>query len=112
MSEGHVGGCAPGAVSHERSKTILLGAADWLCFAAAPAFAFMALLTSVLGGSAPDMLCSAAPDAFPLNAMALMYLLMSVFHLSPWLKLISSRTQVNAALGDDGVADTTAKRMR
>jgi hypothetical protein len=35
-------------------------AADWLCLAAAPTFAVMALLTAVPGGGPPDMLCSAA----------------------------------------------------
>ncbi|HLZ66996.1 MAG TPA: hypothetical protein VKQ29_12250 [Aliidongia sp.] len=65
-----------------------LGAADWLCLAAAPTFAIMALFTGVLGGP-PDMLCSAVQDASPLSGMAPMYLLMSVFHLAPWLKLAS-----------------------
>jgi hypothetical protein len=68
----------------------VLGASDWLCLAAAPTFAIMALFTSVLGGT-PHMLCSAAPDALPLNGMASMYLLMSAFHSAPWLKLISAR---------------------
>ena len=68
-----------------------LGAADWLCLAAAPTFAIMALLTAVLGGGAPDMLCSAAQDASPLSGMVPMYLLMSAFHSTPWLKLVSSR---------------------
>ena len=63
------------------------GAADWVCLAAAPTFAIMALLTGVLGGP-QDMLCAAAS---PLNGMVPMYLLMSAFHSSPWLKLISSR---------------------
>ena len=36
------------------------GAADWLCLAATPTFALMALLTGVLGGGAPDLLCAAA----------------------------------------------------
>ena len=67
-----------------------LGAADWLCLAAAPTFAIMALLTGVLGGPL-DMLCSAAQDASPLSGMVLMYILMSAFHAAPWLKLISSR---------------------
>ncbi len=66
-------------------------AADWLCLAAAPTFAIMALLTSVLGGGPPDMLCSAAHEASPLSGMLPMYLLMSAFHSAPWLKLISSR---------------------
>jgi hypothetical protein len=68
-----------------------LGAADWLRFAAAPTFAIMALLTAVLGGGPQDMLCSTAPDALPLSGMVWMYMLMSAFHLAPWLKLISGR---------------------
>jgi hypothetical protein len=67
------------------------GIADWLGLAAAPTFAVMALLTDALGGGAPDMLCSAAHGASPLSGMVPMYLLMSAFHLSPWLKLIFSR---------------------
>ena len=65
------------------------GAADWLSLAAAPTFAFMALLTAVPGGGPLDMLCS--PGASPFSGMVLMYLLMSAFHLGPWLRLISSR---------------------
>lgn len=63
----------------------------WLSLAAAPTFAIMALLTAVLGGSAPDMLCSAVHHASPLGGMVPMYLLMSAFHLASWLKLVSSR---------------------
>ena len=63
-----------------------------LSLAAAPTFAIMALLTGAHGGGASDMLCAAAHDASPLNGMALMYLLMSAFHLAPWLKLISGRS--------------------
>jgi hypothetical protein len=65
------------------------GPADWLCLAAAPTFASMALLTGVLGGGPPDMLC--AQDSSPLSGMVPMYLLMSAFHTAPWLKLISNR---------------------
>jgi hypothetical protein len=68
-----------------------LGAADWLSLAAAPTFAIMALLTGVVGGGRSDMLCSAAQEASPLGGMVPMYMLMSAFHLAPWLKLISSR---------------------
>jgi hypothetical protein len=63
---------------------------DWLGFAAAPTFAVMALLTGVSGGP-PDVLCSATRHASPFGGMAAMYLLMSAFHLGPWLRLISSR---------------------
>jgi hypothetical protein len=64
-------------------------AADWLCLAAAPTFAVMALLTAVFGGGAPDLLCAAAHGS-PLSGMVPMYLLMSAFHAAPWLRLISA----------------------
>jgi hypothetical protein len=64
---------------------------NWLGLAAAPTFAVMALLTSVLGGGQPDILCSAAEHTSPLSGMTQMYLLMGAFHSPPWLKLISSR---------------------
>ena len=90
MSEAHAGGCASGAIRHESGDAAALGAADWLCLAAAPTFAVMALLTGVPSGGPPDMLCSAA-HASPLGGMVPMYLLMSAFHSAPWLKLILSR---------------------
>ena len=73
-----------------RRHAAALGAAGWLGLAAAPTFAIMALLTSVLDGDT-DMMCSAARGASPLNGMVPMYLLMSAFHSAPWLKLISRR---------------------
>jgi hypothetical protein len=76
---------------HESDGVAVLGAADWLCLAAAPTFAIMALLTGVLGGGQMAMMCSTAPDASPLSGMAAMYLLMSAFHSTPWLRLISRR---------------------
>jgi hypothetical protein len=63
----------------------------WLSLAAAPTFAMMALLTRIHGGSMPDMLCPAGQEAWPLSGMVPMYLLMSVFHLSPWLRPKSRR---------------------
>ena len=69
-----------------------LGAADWLCLAAAPTFAIMALVTGVPGGGPPDMFCSAAHDASPPSGMVLMYVLMSAFHSAPWLKLIRTKS--------------------
>jgi len=69
-----------------------LRVADWLCLAAAPTFAIMALLTGVFGGGAPDMLCSAAQGGLPLDGMVPMYVLMSAFHSAPWLRLFCSRT--------------------
>jgi hypothetical protein len=79
------------ALRYERGSAAALGAADWLCLAAAPTFAMMALFTGVLGGGPPDMLCSTAQGASPLSGMVPMYFLMSAFHSAPWLKLISSR---------------------
>lgn len=38
-------------------------------------------------------MCSAASLFMPINDMALMYLLMSLFYVSPWLKLFSARSQ-------------------
>ena len=76
---------------HESDGVAVLGAADWLCLAAAPTFAIMALLTGVLGGGQMAMMCSTAPDASPLSGMAAMYLLMSAFHSAPWLRLIFRR---------------------
>jgi hypothetical protein len=66
-----------------------LGASNCLHLAAAPTFAIMALLTAVVG-STNDLLCSAAHDSSPLTGMVAMYVLMSIFHSLPWLKLISS----------------------
>jgi len=91
MSETYLSGCAGGAVSPERGRAPALRAADWLHLAAAPTFAAMALVTGVLGGGQPDILCSAAEQASPLSGMIPMYLLMSAFHSPPWLKLISGR---------------------
>ena len=90
MSEAHpvTGGLS--AVECENGNAAALGAADFLYLAAAPTFAVMALLTSVLGGGPADALCSIA-GASPLSGMVPMYLLMSAFHLAPWLKLIARR---------------------
>ena len=60
-----------------------------LGFAAAPIFALMAGISAA--GSPGMTMCSAT--IVPINDMALMYLLMSFFHLPPWLKLLSARSQ-------------------
>ena len=78
------------AIRLENGSVAPRGAGDWLCLAAAPTFAIMALLTGI-GGESADMLCSAAQHASPLSGMASMYWLMSAFHSAPWLKLISRR---------------------
>jgi len=71
-----------------------LGLAEWLRLAAAPSYAIMALITAIFGESPKDMLCMAMHHASPLSgmagSMAWMYVLMTVFHSAPWLKLIAS----------------------
>jgi hypothetical protein len=68
-----------------------LGAGDYLSLLAAPTFAGMALVTVLFGGGQPDVLCAATQTASSLGGMVPMYLLMSAFHLAPWLRLIFSR---------------------
>ena len=68
-----------------------LVAADWLCLAAAPTFAIMALLSGVPGGAPQDALCLAAHHGSLLGGMVPMYWLMSAFHSAPWLKLVVRR---------------------
>src|SRR3974390_1747535 len=65
-----------------------LCAAEGLSLAAAPTFAIMALLICAFGGGPVNGLCSAV-QASPLGGMVPMYLLMSAFHLTPWLKLVA-----------------------
>jgi hypothetical protein len=66
-----------------------LGIADWLCLAAAPTFAAMALLACIHTGD--GMMSCLGADASLLTGMPVMYLLMSAFHLAPWLRVISGR---------------------
>lgn len=89
MSQGYSGGSGVAPCRNAAARW----AANGLYLAAAPTFATMALLTGVFGGS-PDALCSTA-SASSLGGMVPMYLLMSAFHLAPWLKLISSRTRTS-----------------
>jgi hypothetical protein len=91
MSEVLPGGFASAAIRPENGDA--LGAADWLSLAAAPAFAIMALLTAAHDGGPADILCSAEHEELPLSGMTLMYVLMSTFHSTPWLKLISKQTK-------------------
>ena len=73
------------------------GAAGWLSLAAAPVFAIMALASGMSGGGEMAMICPA--NASPLGGLSLgglslggmpaMYLLMSLFHSAPWLRLIA-----------------------
>jgi len=89
MSETYPSGGS--AIRSGARHVAVLGPADWLHLAAAPAFAIKALLTGALGGGQPDILCSAAEHTSPLSGMIPMYLLMSGLHSPPWLKLIYRR---------------------
>ncbi len=73
----------------ERGNAAAKGAADFLYLAAAPTFAIMALVTTLLDGGA-DVLCSTTGGS-ALSGMVPMYLLMSAFHSAPWLKLVAAR---------------------
>ena len=66
------------------------GATGWLALAASPTFALMAW---VAANDAPSMaFCSLGLSILPIDGMTAMYLLMSLFHLAPWLKLASGQT--------------------
>jgi hypothetical protein len=87
MTDAYPANSTGGASCDDEGAARARGIAKWLCRAATPTFAIMALLTSVFGGSQPDLLCSAGP----LAGMVPMYLLMSLFHSAPWFELVSSR---------------------
>jgi hypothetical protein len=91
MTEAYYPANATGGASCDgEGAAAALGIAKWLCLAATPTFAIMALMTGVLGGGPMDMVCSAGHGS-PLTGMGPMYMLMSAFHSAPWLKLILSR---------------------
>jgi hypothetical protein len=79
MSETSSSGCAGGANRTEGRQSAALRAADWLCLAAAPTFAIMAVLTGVLGSGQPNSICSAAEHTSTMSGMIVMYFLMSAF---------------------------------
>ncbi len=92
-------GSRAGALSSEallarKSGATLRRVSDCLHFAAAPAFAAMALLAASAGSGSAAALCS-PHDASPISGMAVMYALMSAFHLAPWLQLMSSSGEAN-----------------
>lgn len=88
MSEVYASASARGAIRHP-----VPGAAGWLCLAATPTFAIMALFTAFPGGGQmqAQMQAMCLTEMSPLGGMTAMYLLMSVFHSPPWLKLLAGR---------------------
>lgn len=59
--------------------------ARWLGLAASPTFALMALIATL--DTPQPALCAASGRMLSIDGMIVMYVLMSLFHLPPWLKL-------------------------
>ena len=78
---------APNAQSFLRRARLPMWPDRSLSLAAAPIFATMAWVASNQSGGTPAF-CSAAAETPPLNGMVAMYVLMSIVHFVPWLKLI------------------------
>jgi hypothetical protein len=66
-----------------------------LALAPTPTFALLAVLSAGQESSLQNVICSAAHSS-PLTGMVSMYLLMSVFHARPWLRL-AARARESAA---------------
>jgi hypothetical protein len=90
-----------------RGDAAALGTAGWLGLAAAPTFAVMAVLSGLSGGA--DMMCPAAHGVSALSGMVPMYVLMSAFHSTRWLRLISRRRSV--AAGDPERVESLRDRV-
>lgn len=77
-------------IRQSRDAGTLLG------LAASPTFALMAWVSA---NDIQAMICAPRPDSLTIGGMPFMYLLMSFFHLSPWLTFVSelSRQSTQAA---------------
>lgn len=65
------------------------GVTALLALAASPVFGFMAWLAA--NGGTAMAFCGSPHGIMPVDGMVTMYLLMALFHLPPWFKLVSSR---------------------
>ena len=99
MSGVHPARSTGGASRDDQGATAALGLAEWLCLAATPTFAIMALLTC-LGGAPMDRLCSSGHGALP-SGMVVMYLFMTAFHSPPWLNLICGPPAARTSSSED-----------
>ena len=79
------------AAARQPGRPALRRAADWICLAAAPAFAGMAVITAAIEGGAPGLHSMAGHGTSPLGGMPLMYALMAIVHSAPWLRRFSGR---------------------
>ena len=69
-------------------------ATGWIGLAASPSFALMAWIAATDAPRIP--LCAPDSNMLSIDGMAWMYLLMSLFHVSPWLRLALDRSQPHA----------------
>lgn len=65
---------------------------DRLALLASPTFALMAIFSAEQSAQPGPLLCGALLSASPLSGMTVMYALMSVFHATPWLKVVTPRS--------------------
>jgi len=73
------------------TRTFSARALRLLCLAPTPTFALLGLLCAAQEGSLESLVCSAGHGSSPLTGMVSMYLLMSVFHSAPWIRMIAQR---------------------
>lgn len=86
----------PISATREAAAPRIVDGAGLFVLAAAPVFGLMSGYSAI---AAPDMaMCGAGASPFPINDMALMYLLMGIFHLPPWIRLSSARSQHRPSL--------------
>lgn len=67
-----------------------------LSFAAAPTFAGMALVVAGDDGAASAALCLSGHGGGWARGMAMMYGLMALFHVAPWLRVVA-RSRITQA---------------
>jgi hypothetical protein len=89
------------------------GAGGWLHVAAMPTFVVMALVSVATDGDPAGMLCTTMGHGpLSLQGMALMYLLMAVFHATPWWRAIVRLTRGRARAQKAQASASTAIESR